>query len=111
MAPDKVQIATTEAVFRTVNERIAESAERFESTKAEFVCECDDKTCTDRLEASLDEYQSVRADATHFLLAPGHENHRVERVVARKSRFWVVQKFEQTVVATVRRLNRRAAEA
>jgi hypothetical protein len=106
---EEVEIGTTEAIFRTVNERIAESAERFDSTEAEFVCECEDRACTHRLEASLDEYESVRAEPTHFLLAPGHENERIEHVIERRRRFWVVEKFERTVVATVRRLNPRAA--
>ena len=108
MASEEVKIATTEAIFRTVNERIAESAERFDSNAAEFVCECEDRTCTDRVEVSLDEYERVREDATHFLLAPGHDNERIERVLARKRQFWVVEKFERTVAATVRRLNPRA---
>jgi hypothetical protein len=110
LAEEEVRIATTEAIFRTVNERIAESAERFDSSEAEFVCECDDRSCTHRLEATLDEYQRVREDATHFLLAPGHENARIERVVERRRRFWIVEKFERTVAATVRRLNPREAE-
>jgi hypothetical protein len=111
VAENEVRIATTQAIFRTVNERIAESAERFDSESAEFVCECDDRSCTHRLEASLDEYEEVRADATHFLLAPGHENDRIERVIARKRRYWVVEKFERKVAATVRRLNPRAGTA
>jgi uncharacterized protein (DUF1499 family) len=110
LGTEEVRIGTTESIFRTVNERIAESAERFDSTEAEFVCECDDRSCTHRLEATLDEYERVRAEPTHFLLAPGHENDRVERVIARRPRFWVVEKFEQTVAATVRRLNSRVAE-
>jgi hypothetical protein len=111
VAENEVRIATTQAIFRTVNERIAESAERFDSESAEFVCECDDRSCTHRVEASLDEYERVRADATHFLLAPGHENEEIERVVERKRRYWVVEKFERTVAATVRRLNPRAGTA
>jgi hypothetical protein len=110
LAEEEVRIATTEAIFRTVNERIAESAERFDSSEAEFVCECEDRSCTHRLEATLDEYQQVREDPTHFLLAPGHENERIERVVERRRRFWIVEKFERTVAATVRRLNPREAE-
>jgi hypothetical protein len=110
LASDEIRMATTEAIFRTVNERIAETAQRFDSTEAEFVCECDDRSCTHRLEASLVEYDEVREQPTHFLLAPGHENDSIERVVERKRGYWVVEKFERTVAATVRRLNPRAAE-
>jgi len=108
MGAEEVRIATTEAIFRNVNERIAESAQRFDADEAEFVCECGDRACTHRIEASLDDYERVRADPTRFLLVPGHEDERVERVVERRSRFSVVDKFEKTVAATVRRLNPRA---
>jgi hypothetical protein len=109
---EQARIARTEALFRNVNERIAESAERFDSDNTEFVCECADQACTDRVEATLDEYQEVRADATRFLLRPGHEDTRVERVVERRgTRHAVVEKFDRLVAQTVRRLNPRAQSA
>ena len=109
MATDKVRLATTEAIFRNVNERIAESADRFEAGSAEFVCECDDRACTDRVEAPLATYERVREQPTHFLVAPGHENDEIERVIERARRYWVVDKFEQTVASTVRQLDPRVA--
>ena len=48
MAKDKIRRARTEALFRDVNERIAESAERFSADSAEFVCECADPGCAHR---------------------------------------------------------------
>ena len=112
MTDEQARIARTEALFRNVNERIAESAERFDSDNTEFVCECADQACTDRVEATLDEYQDVRADATRFLLRPGHEDTRVERVVERRgTRHAVVEKFDRLVAQTVRRLNPRAQSA
>jgi hypothetical protein len=107
MSAELVRLATTEAIFRNVNERIAESAQRFDADQAEFVCECDDRSCTHRLETSLDDYERVRAKPTRFLLAPGHENAAIEKVVERRRPFHVVDKFERTVVETVRRLNPR----
>jgi hypothetical protein len=108
MSREEVRIGKTESIFRNVNERIAESALRFDSETTEFVCECDDSSCTHRVQASLEDYERVRAEPTTFLLAPGHENERVERVVMRRRRYWVVEKVERTVAATVRRLNPRA---
>jgi hypothetical protein len=105
---DKIKRAKTEAVFRDVNERIAESAERFASQGAEFVCECADPECTDRIETSLDQYEAVRQDPTTFLLVNGHEDPKIEHVVQRHRRFSVVRKFEHVVARTVRRLDPRA---
>lgn len=104
---DKLKRARTEALFRDVNERIAESAERFDAESTQFVCECADAGCTHRLEATLTEYEEVRSDGATFMLAPGHENTDIERVVERRHRFNVVEKVQKTVRETVRRLNPR----
>jgi hypothetical protein len=105
---DEVKRARTEALFRDVNERIAESAQRFEADSTQFVCECADPNCTHRLEATLDEYEEVRADGATFMLAPGHEDEDIERLVANRGRFDVVEKVQRTVRNTVKRLNPRA---
>ena len=104
----ETRIANTESLFRDVNERIAESAQRFESPDAQFVCECAEAACTERVSAPLDDYEQVRSDATHFLLVPGHEDERVERVVERRRRYQVVEKFNRAIAARVRRLDPRA---
>lgn len=108
---DKVKRARTEALFRDVNERIAESAQRFDADETQFVCECSDANCTHRLEASLDEYEEVRADGTTFMLAPGHAHHDIERVVGDNGRFHIVEKIQATVRMTVKRLDPRAEPA
>ncbi len=109
MAEREVRIAHTEALFRDVNERIAESADRLNARDAEFVCECADPECAERVPATLDQYEDVRSDGTHFLLAPGHELLELERVVKRPhKRFVVVEKFNSIVARTVRRLDPRA---
>jgi hypothetical protein len=99
--------ASTEALFRDVNERIAESAERFDTTGTEFICECADPNCTHRVAASLAEYEEVRAEPTTFLLAPGHEQRDIERVVSDRGRFRVVEKVQAAVRRTVIRLDPR----
>lgn len=106
-----LRIARTEALFRDVNERIAESAQRFGSEDATFVCECADATCTDRVDAKLDEYQDVREDGATFLLSEGHERPDVERVVERRDGFLVVEKVKPTIRTLVQRMNPRAEPA
>ena len=108
---NEVKRARTEALFRDVNERIAESAQRFEADSTQFVCECADPNCTHRLEATLDEYEDVRADGATFLLAPGHAHNDIERVLEDRGRFHVVEKVQKTVRATVQRLNPRSEPA
>jgi hypothetical protein len=106
---DNIKRARTESLFRDVNERIAESAQRFDADRTDFVCECSDPNCTHRLEASLDEYEDVRADGATFMTTPGHEDADIERVVSLSRRFQVVEKMQRTVRETVKRLNPRTA--
>jgi hypothetical protein len=106
-----VKRARTESLFRDVNERIAESAQRFEADTTQFVCECADPNCTHRLQATLEEYEDVRNDGATFMLEPGHEHDDIERVVERRGRFQVVEKVQRTVRATVLRLNPRTDSA
>jgi transcription initiation factor TFIID subunit TAF12 len=103
--------ATNEALFRDVNERIAESAERFDAEETDFVCECADPNCTDRVSASLAEYEQVRAEPTTFLVVPGHEEDDIERVVSDRGRFRMVDKFQAAVRRTVVRLDPRRGPA
>jgi hypothetical protein len=57
MEEPEVRIARTESLFRNVNERIAESAQRTENEGAAFVCECGDADCTEKVEAPLGVYE------------------------------------------------------
>ena len=58
-----------EALFREVNERIREVSG---DARLEFVCECSDEGCSEAVELTVPEYEAVRAEATHFVVAPGH---------------------------------------
>ncbi|NUT57122.1 MAG: hypothetical protein HOQ03_14250 [Thermoleophilia bacterium] len=103
------RIARTEALFREVNERIAESAGRFEASETNFVCECGDPRCTHRIGATLAEYERVREDGDTFLLAPGHEDDRVEAVVTSTDEHAVVEKRHPLARRLVLELDPRAA--
>jgi hypothetical protein len=107
LSDDNAKRARTESLFRDVNERIAESAQRFDADTTQFVCECADPNCTHRLEVTLAEYEDVRSDGATFMLEPGHEHDDIERIVERRGRFHVVEKVQKTVRATVQRLNPR----
>jgi len=105
------RIGRAESLFRGVNERIAVSARRFGGDDASFVCECDDPQCTERVRATLAEYEAVRADGARFLVAPGHENNEVEEVRGHGTGFSLVEKVKPLVRQTAEQLNPRAQEA
>jgi hypothetical protein len=86
--------AKNEELFRKVNERIESLSETVAPSDQtmEYLCECDRPGCYERVKASRDEYESVRADPTHFIVLAGHEDRRVERVVDSNERFLIVEK-------------------
>lgn len=106
---DQARMARTEAAFREVNEAIAETAARFDTEEADFICECADPRCAHRVSARLEEYEEVRSDATRFLLAPGHHEPKAERVIERTEDFDVVEKVVPLMRRIVRRLNPRTS--
>jgi hypothetical protein len=91
MGDREVRVGKNEALFREVNERIREITTY--DGWFEFLCECGDQECTQPIVMSLGEYESVRSDATWFVIVPGHEVADVERVVDRTDRFAVVEKL------------------
>ena len=102
-------MARTESVFREVNEAIAKTAARFGAEETDFICECADPECSHRVTAELDDYDEVRTEATHFLLAPGHHKPKVERIIERTGEYDVVEKYTPIAAAISRSLNPRAA--
>lgn len=107
----RAEIARNESFFRAVNEGIAEASERFESSEAEFLCECGDARCTHRIEVPLEEYESVREHPARFLIRRGHHLPEVEQVVERSRRYAIVEKVDRVAASIVRRLNPRARPA
>ena len=83
--------AENESLFREVNERVEELAERLD-VDAEVVCECSRVDCTTRLRVPVDEYERVRAHGRRFVVAAGHEQPAYERVIDERSGWLVVEK-------------------
>ncbi|MEP6910450.1 MAG: hypothetical protein ABI896_08480 [Actinomycetota bacterium] len=108
MRTEDLRIAQTESRFRNVNERIVQTADGIGATEAEIVCECADPECGERIAAPLEDYEQTRADGTHFLIAPGHEEYEHERVVTSFSGFRRIVKLGG-VGALAKRLNPRRA--
>lgn len=105
---EETRIARAETVFRHVNERIAETAEGFGSDDTVFVCECADPGCQHRLPVPLEEYDEVREESTHFIVAEGHEVPGYERVVEKRRDYAIVEKFTRRLAAMVRQTDPRA---
>lgn len=89
------RIGRNEILFREVNERLRELGEGFSmvTQEAEFVCECGNGSCVERVHMSLDAYEEIRADAKRFFVVKGHEHPEYEKVVEERTDFLVVEKL------------------
>lgn len=93
------RLAANEARFREINERVERDLEPLIDSQDEllpFVCECGRPRCTGGIGLSVAEYESVRRDATRFVVIPGHEIEDVEDVVERTDHYVVVRKHPET---------------
>jgi len=86
------RLARNEVVFRTINENIVSIATSIGGEEYEFICECATTDCFERVPLTLEQYAHVRADGTHFLLVPGHEDIEIEQVVEARAAYVVVEK-------------------
>ena len=88
--------AENEAAYRRLNERIRDYKEHYDRAQPmRFVCECADGACIDPVQASVDDYRAVRAHPRRFIVAPGHDEPDLERVVEHFERYWVVEKYTE----------------
>lgn len=81
-----------EAIFRALNERIAEMGERFESVELEIVCECIDIECVGRITVRASEYADARSDERTFIVLPDHVAQEIEDVVLEGDGYRLVRK-------------------
>jgi hypothetical protein len=81
-------------LFRQVNDRVRTLNEAFEPilSTGEWVCECADTGCVERLELSVAEYDEIAAHAERFVAIAGHEQLGVDRIVERVNGYVVVER-------------------
>jgi hypothetical protein len=90
------RVGENQALFRDVNERIEAGKQGRTAwvTISPWVCECVDETCTERIMLTLEEYEELRANPTHFAVVADdkHVAPEAERIVEKHERYWVVEK-------------------
>jgi hypothetical protein len=96
ISPDRsVRAAKNQALFRGANDRVKELNEAFSlvSPLGEWICECANVGCIERIEMSLDAYEAVRLYEKRFFIAPSDEHFwpDVERVIEQTDGYWVVE--------------------
>ena len=87
--------ARNEEVFRSVNERIEEVGARLAiESPMQFHCECDHGgVCFEHVELLPRDYERIVSERYHFVIVPGHDDPRIERVVEQHEGYCVVEKI------------------
>lgn len=58
-----------------------------------FFCECSDSDCAERIPMSLTTYRQIHENNNRFTIKPNHDTSKVESVIDRGDKYWVVQKY------------------
>jgi hypothetical protein len=111
MGAREERLAGNEALFREVNERVAEVSHYEVETQTgavDFTCECGLVDCAETMMMTIAEYEAIRAQATHFGVVPQHEQPEIETVIERHPSYFVVEKREQDAQEVARDTDPRA---
>lgn len=91
------RVIKNEMLFRQVNERIEDVSELVpDGDLLEFLCECGEESCLERIELTRGEYEAVRHVPTRFATVPEHGHRDFERVVERFERYDVIEKVGES---------------
>jgi hypothetical protein len=86
--------ARNEEIFRGVNERIEEGAERHAVSAAlPFHCECGNASCVETIEIEAAHYAAIMRERYRFVIIPGHQDPEIEQIVERRPDYLVVEKI------------------
>jgi hypothetical protein len=80
-------------LFRQVNERVLDVNSSLGPTAriADFVCECRDPECSERLTLSISQFHAVRSRPRRHIVRPGHVAPAYEHTVEAYKGFSVVE--------------------
>jgi hypothetical protein len=91
----QLHAATKQVVFREINEKLEGLNASFSEIipLGDFVCECADLTCIERIGMTVVEYERLRAHPTRFAVRHGHVFPGAERVVEKQIGYTIVEKL------------------
>jgi len=92
----EARFGENQSLFRAVNERVESISDNGANrSPVSFLCECANTDCDNQIDLSLDEYEAIRHDSTHFFVLHDHVFPDVEAVVEERASYVIVEKFGQ----------------
>lgn len=89
------RVATNEARFREMNERLVREFEAFDGRETYSVmCECPLSNCVDMVEVRRSDYDRVRMNPRAFIVLPDHVLQAAETPIEKTDGFWIIEKID-----------------
>jgi hypothetical protein len=60
-----------------------------------FHCECSADECNERIVIPPSEYNALHKVNNQFIVAPGHERADIERVIEKRSQYYIIEKYHE----------------
>jgi len=91
----QLHVATNQVIFREINEKLEDLNNTFSEIipLGDFVCECADTGCIERIAMTIREYEELRGHPRRFAVRRGHRAPETERVVEDRTGYTVVEKL------------------
>jgi hypothetical protein len=92
----EARAARSQALYRDINERVKLINDGFGEILplGDWLCECANDGCAERIALTIPEYESVRSNPRRFIVVPdaSHFFSEIEDLVEERERYWVVEK-------------------
>jgi hypothetical protein len=94
VASRKKRMGRNEALFREINDYIADVSHALPASEAfEILCECARLECTEKIGITKEEYLGARVSSDTFIVLFGHHQPEIERVVGEVKGSLLVEKL------------------
>ena len=88
----RLQLAQNETLFRQANEDLVQRRSAADADDLrEFICECANSECSERILMSLPDYRRIRDNRRWFAIIDGHQTPQIEPIVERHDGYVVVE--------------------
>jgi hypothetical protein len=83
-----------EKMARYGNERLHDAVEDVvpDAKPVPFLCECAAEFCHARVELTLEQWEEIAAEPSHFVMVAGHERSEGEQIIGKLGEYDVVEK-------------------
>ena len=90
------RLKENEIIFREANQNIQKFIEETTgklTSVFRFYCECSNQSCREKITMTPAQYKAAQKTNRQFVVLPGHENPKIEKVTKSTACFYKIEKF------------------